>query len=170
MLRISCLTLGGHPACRETSSQSSWRQTTRPACCRASCTTTTPSSPRARVGDARYSQVAYASYFPQEIGGILTVFDQWLAGTSLPSSWLSIWQHPRCGHAAKHLLRQCGRLWLHAHADAVGAARDPPACPACPTLLCRTRRQVPATVSHPPWHQAPIRCAIPPLERWLCNQ
>ena len=104
---------------------------------------------KGKGGQDKYSQVAYASYFPQEIGGILAVFDQWLAGTGLPSRWLSTWQHPRCGHAAKHLLRQCGHLWLHAHAVAVGAARDPPACPACPTLLCRTRRQVPATVSHP---------------------
>ncbi len=31
-----------------------------------------------------YSQAAYAEYFPEEIGAIVAIFDDWIAGKSLP--------------------------------------------------------------------------------------
>ena len=38
---------------------------------------------KGKGGAAKYSQVAYATYFPKEIGAIVAVFDQWLAGECL---------------------------------------------------------------------------------------
>ena len=82
---------------------------------------------KGKGGEAKYSQVAYASYFPQEIGGILAVFDKWLAGTGTPSCRLaeymtmptlwscskSLLMHRCCGHPrSMHMLT----LWVPATA------------------------------------------------------
>ena len=34
--------------------------------------------------DGGYSQAAYAEYFPVEMGAIVAIFDEWIAGNSCP--------------------------------------------------------------------------------------
>lgn len=47
------------------------------------------------TSDGQYTQASYATYFPAEIGSIVSIFDEWIAGTrAIPAHFY--WQDMAC--------------------------------------------------------------------------